>query len=391
MISFKPTDDELAFSELARDFAFEHIRTASRQTEKDRYVSPVMINKLQDLGFMNMELPTSYRGLELPLISQVQILEDLSNGDLATIQGLPGLNEGASFIRSIPDNPILKEFKNSQATETWPTVSLLLNRNSRSKKNLTIKAEENGYLVNGLSVPVKMAERAECIIIAGEDEKGDDIVLWCPKQVWSIETGDYRLGLLASGCARFRFDNMIVSDENIIAKGGQAKMLINGSLSRIRVLEAAKEVGVMAAAVAYAAEYTSQRKAFGVEIAKFQGVSFTVAQMAIKTQAARNLVWRAAIKIDNLESDAIPSSLNALNFSHQAIRFVTDSAVQLLGGHGYVQDHPVEKWMRDAQAQVNLYETEGDLLYLSGEHILLGNERRDHDDILRAVTTSKSS
>ena len=391
MISFKPTDDEFAFSELARNFASGHIRTASRQTEKDRYVSPVIINKLQELGFMNMELPNSWEGLELPLITQVQILEALSNGDLATIQGLPGLNEGASFIRSFPDSLVWKEFKNSQQTENWPTVSLVLNRNSRSKKHLTIKSAENGYLVNGLSVPVKMAEKANCIIIAGEDDKGEDIILWCPKQVWSVETGDYRLGLLASGCARLRFDNMIVSDENIIANGGQAKMLINESLSRIRVLEAAKEVGVMAAAVAYATKYTSQRKAFGVEIAKFQGVSFTVAQMAIKTQAARNLVWRAAIKIDSQEADAIPSSLSALNFAHQAIRFVTDSAVQLLGGHGYVQDHPVEKWMRDAQAQVNLYETEGDLLYLSGEHILLGNEGRNHDDILRAVTTSKSS
>jgi len=82
------------------------------------------------------------------------------------------------------------------------------------------------------------------------------------------------------------------------------------------------------------------------------------------------LVWQAALKVEEDPSDPLGTSLSALYRAHKAMRFVTDSAVQLLGGHGYVQEYPAEKWMRDAQAQTVLYGREKDLLMRRGEQIL---------------------
>jgi acyl-CoA dehydrogenase len=382
MISFQPSDDEIAFVHLAKDFAQEYIRPNARVTEKNRKVSETITRKLHELGFTQLELPESFGGLELPLVSQVQIHEALSWGDVSVVQGVPGINEASSFIRQIPDHSLFHSFK--QQLDSPPTMSLVL--------HLKIASSPNGYVINDTTVPVKMGASAEHLLIAGEDEKGETVLLLLDdSKNWESQTGDYRLGLLASQCARLRFDQVEVPRQQMLAAGDEARKIVKEALARIRVLEAAKEVGTMSAALQYTTEYTAQRKAFGNEIAKFQGVSFTVAQMAIQTQAARHLVLQAAKKIDDQDTDAIPFSLNALNFAHRAIRLVTDSAVQLLGGHGYVQDHPVEKWMRDAEAQVNLFETEEDLLVRSGEYLLLGEERRDNDDILRAHAAPKSS
>lgn len=392
MISFQPTEEESAFVEVAKSFGLEHLRPKARLIEEAGKVPQEICRKLLELGMTTLELSESFGGLELPLVSQVQILEALTNGDLAAVQGLPGINEVASFIRQEPENPLFVSFKKEYLSGNWPTVSLLIHQGN---PKLTIDKNGKGYRLNGTSIPVKMGLAASCLLIAGEDENGEAIILWLENSGetrWDKVPGEYRLGLLASQCARLHFHQLNVSEERVIVRGETASQLMRDSLARIHVLEAAKEVGTMTAALTYATEYTAQRKAFGKEIAKFQGVSFTVAQMALQTQAARNLVWHAAKKLDNQEPDAIQLALSALSFAHRAIRFVTDSAVQLLGGHGYVQEHPVEKWMRDAQAQVNLFEPEGDLLARSGEYLLIGKERRSRqDDLLRNVGTAKSS
>ncbi|WP_251554204.1 acyl-CoA dehydrogenase family protein [Neobacillus muris] len=368
MISFMPNEDEISFVDVAKSFAIEHLRPRSRLIEETGEVPDDMAGKLQELGFTTLELLESFDGLELPLVSQVQVLEALSFGDLAAVQGLPGFNETASFIRANPENPLFVSLKDKR-----PTGSLLVNPFHHS---LTIQTNRNGYRLNGVSIPVKMGEVSTLLIIAGVDENREDVLLLLEKEThqWKSVIGDRRLGLLASKCARLQFDQLEVPEDCVLARGEAARQVTRDALARIRILEAAKEVGTMAAALAYATEYTAGRKAFGQEIAKFQGVSFTAAQMAIQTQGARNLVWHAAKKLDDQEPDAIQASLSALHFAHRAVRFVTDSAVQLLGGHGYVQDHPVEKWMRDAQAQVNLWESETELLVKSGEYLLLGKE-----------------
>ncbi|PTX64794.1 alkylation response protein AidB-like acyl-CoA dehydrogenase [Melghirimyces profundicolus] len=375
MISFQPTEEERAFVDLAKDFAEERIRPMARECEEKRQVSPELVEKINELGFLALELPESWGGLEMPLISQVQILEALSFGDLGVVQGLPGAGEAASLIRLIPEHSVLNVYREAGREGSRPTVAFLHAVDNGTPQGLKVEAEGGGYVLNGTSQPVRLAAFADYLAVSAEDSRGEPLLLWLDKADgrWHAEEGDYRLGLLASGCARIRFDNERVSQNQVLAKGDEAQGMLSKALSRIRVLEAAKEVGLMEAALSYTTGYTAQRKAFGQEIAKFQGVSFALADMAIETQAARHLVWRSATKTDRGESDARDSSFSLLSRVHRSLRFVTDSAVQLLGGHGYVQEFPVEKWMRDAQAQTVLYGREGDLLVRCGEQLL--NER----------------
>lgn len=389
MISFQPTDDELAFLQLAKDFAIEKIRPNAREAEKKKQIGNEIVQKYNELGFNTLELPEMWGGLEMSLISQVQIAETLTAyGDLGILQGLPGVGLASSFIRLEPEHPVLDTIKAKCQKGSCPTVAFFNDSHSR---NLIIEDTGEGYIIRGTTLPIRMADSAEYLLLAGIDSNNLPVILWLEntsEQQWETNKGDYRLGLLAAGLSRIQFEDFKVNKDQIIQVGEQALKVLEKAIGRMRVIEAAKEVGTMVAALSYATEYSAIRKAFGQEIAKFQGVSFTMAQMAIQTQAVRNLVWYAAKAMDDHKEDAILLSLSSLQSAHRSLLFVTDSAVQLLGGHGYVQEHPVEKWMRDAQAQVNLVESTSQLLASCGDYILLDQEGRNHHDFVRTVTTS---
>lgn len=371
MISFQPTDEEKEFSNVAAKVAADKIRPTAHACEQERSVTTEINEELAELGFLNLELPESNGGLELPLVTQAQIMTALSYGELGTVQGLRGANDAASFARTTKHEQLQNKL-NGEQTTAFLDVS---NVNVSLGDQLQISKQSNGYSMNGISHPVRNAQVAENIIVAGKDVDGEAVVLFLDQQAgWEIADADIRLGLLAAGIGRFSFGQTVVDGDNILASGEEAENWIQAAKSRIYILQAAKEVGLMQAALDYATAYTAERNAFGQSIAGFQGVSFRIAKMAIETRIANHLMSEAAARTDKGEADAWQYALQAVNRAHQAVRYVTDSAVQLLGGHGFIQEYPVEKWARDALAQVTLYGREKDFLLQRGDEILQGDK-----------------
>ncbi|WP_077328161.1 acyl-CoA dehydrogenase family protein [Virgibacillus siamensis] len=375
MISFRPTEDEKAFTEVAKDFAKDKIRPMARECENNRIVDQKLVDVTAELGFLSLELPEYSGGLELPLITQVQILQALSYGDLDIVQGFPGAGDAASIIRIQRNNPVF----NADTLDLTgnPTVAFIdiENANEPWGEKLEIRYDGDGYILDGTSLPVRMASFAQYVLVAAQDNRGVPVILWLNNaDSWIVEKGDYRLGLLASGLGRISFDSVKITGKHVLAEEEAADEILRQVRSRIRILQAAKEVGLMEAALDYATEYTAERKAFGQEIAKFQGVSFRVAAMAMETRIANHFVREAAVKADKYGIEAEGEALRALFRAHRAVRYVTDSTVQLLGGHGFVQDFPAEKWMRDAQAQVALYGREKYFLEQRGEQLIAGKK-----------------
>src|SRR5699024_6867408 len=133
--------------------------------------------------------------------------------------------------------------------------------------SLSIRPGNSGYQLHGTSLPVRLASSAEYLVIAATDTEGEQVLLWLDKgSRWEVEEGDYRLGLLASGIARLTVNQIDVAKRHILAKGEKATELITQIQTRLQILHAAKEVGLMEAALHYATEYTAERKAFDQEI-----------------------------------------------------------------------------------------------------------------------------
>lgn len=350
MISFQPTADDIAFVDVAKKFATNTLRPMMREVESKKVVPNSIIKELRELGFLQMEEPEEMGGLALSMTTQVQIQRALATGDLAMIQGLPGLNDSASLFRVMGDYVGFNSSENE-----LPTIAYISAAKESPLPSLTLKHN----VLSGISLPIRGAKIATHFLIAVKNEVGKTILLLLPNEVIKgTVIGESRLGLSAANIGSITFEETALNDKHIVAVGDEADNIIQEAEARIQVLQAAKQVGLMEAACHYATEYTATRKAFGQEIAKFQAVSFRVAKMVTEKRVTNHFVLEAAQALDERQEDAVQKAKKTIFQAHKAVKYVTDSAVQLLGGHGFVQDYPVEKWMRDAQAQVMLYENE---------------------------------
>src|SRR5699024_1512502 len=275
-----------------------------------------------------------------------------------------------SLLRIVEENEINEDIL--QAFHKEGCTVAFVDETNISNEQLTLTKNESVYLLNGITIPVRLANVATNIVLATVDERDEVLLLSLDKELtsWARLQEDYYLGLQEAQIARFSFDQQSIAGTQIIAKGEEAKRIVRGMQSRVYLLQAAKQLGIMQAAVDYVTEHTAHRQAFGQTIAKFQGVSFRVSQMVIETNVVKNLIWQAASAVDEGEEEAHSLVLSAIHRAHKGVQYVTDSAVQLLGGHGFVQDYPVEKWMRDAQAQVLLYGNEQMFLNQRGHELI---------------------
>ncbi len=154
------------------------------------------------------------------------------------------------------------------------------------------------------------------------------------------------MGLKGLATYEVKLENCRVGGESRL--GGDHGVNFTRIVSQSRVATAAMAVGVAHAAFEYAKAYAKERRAFGVPIATKQAIAFMLAEMAIEIDATRLLVWEAAACLDRGE-DALTESYQARNYAAQSSLMVTDNAVQILGGHGYIREHPVEMFLRNAR------------------------------------------
>ena len=196
-----------------------------------------------------------------------------------------------------------------------------------------------------------VADAAAILVFAASNPEGgvagvDGFIV--PREASGLTISGREQNMGIKGLATFGLtlqDCRIEADARL---GGEQGINFVRLLSESRVAIAAMAVGVARAAYEYACEYAKERKAFGVAIATKQAIAFMLAEMAIEVDAARLLVWEAASRLDKGE-DGLKESYQARNYAAQAALTVTDNAVQVLGGHGYIREHPVELWLRNAR------------------------------------------
>ena len=159
------------------------------------------------------------------------------------------------------------------------------------------------------------------------------------------------MGLRASPTGEVVFNDVRVPASHRIGAEGDGFKIAMHTLDRSRPTIGAQAVGIAQGAIDYAAQYMTQRRAFGSPISDLQGLRFMLADMAIRTEAARALVYRACAAIDDGDPDHNLSYLTAAakSFASDTAMSVTVDAVQLLGGYGFTKDFPVERFMRDAK------------------------------------------
>jgi alkylation response protein AidB-like acyl-CoA dehydrogenase len=358
MIGFAPNDEQKMIRETVAAFALEEIRPAARPADESGAIPPELIAKAWDLGLVQGAIPEAFGGYgdARSAVTGAIVAEELAFGDLAiALHVLAPRLLAFPLIEAGTEEQKGRHLK-ALATDhfTAATAALIEPRFDFDPSAMATMVRRDGasYILDGAKCYVPLARDAATILVyaAARSEQGfagvDAFLL--PRDTPGLSISDREKNMGIKGLATFELvlqDCRVATDAKL---GGEAGINFVRLLSESRVALAAMAVGVARAAFEYARAYAKERKAFGVPIATKQAIAFMLAEMAIEIDATRLLVWEAASRLDKGE-DALKESSQARNYAAQASLMVADNAVQVLGGHGYIRDHPVEMWLRDAR------------------------------------------
>jgi alkylation response protein AidB-like acyl-CoA dehydrogenase len=211
------------------------------------------------------------------------------------------------------------------------------------------------YVINGSKVFITHGGLADTLVVFARTDgeagaKGiSAFVLEKESSPWETLKLEHKLGIRGSPTALLGFTDVKVPAANRLGEEGQGFKIALGVLDRSRPGIGAQALGIAEGAFDYALNYAKERHQFGQAIAAFQGLQFMLADMATQIEAARQLVFLAASKVDSAAPDLTKIAAMAKMFASDMAMQVTTDAVQILGGYGYIQDYPVERMMRDAK------------------------------------------
>jgi alkylation response protein AidB-like acyl-CoA dehydrogenase len=363
MLHFSPTEEQEEIRHLARSIALEQLRTQARTSERNGDISPSLTQILTQTG-LTTPFPEAYGGSgAIEAITYALITEELGYGDSSLALNISGSLMGPLTVAlagtSQQQEQYIPPFCAPGAGHTQRGSFAFAERTggySLADIKATARREGDTYILNGTKRNVihgsQSNPRIALFRLEGREGPASLCAFILPDHLAGLQiTQDSeKLGLIAAPSASYIFTNAIVPASALLGEVGQSGVIRAATLSMI--LRAAIACGTARAALEYASAYAKERIAFGRPIVSYQGIAFILAEMAMKLDATRLLLWNAAV---NWDGDVDPDILlrDAQAAQQQALiigKAATIDAVQVLGGAGFLQDHPVEMWMRNTAA-----------------------------------------
>ncbi len=354
MYSFEPSDEQKMLMDAISRYATHDLRPAAHEAEESGEMAGKLVNKGWELGILQASIPEAYGGFgERSAVTGVLAAEELAFGDLAgafTV-GTPGLFALPILLAGSEEQK--KQYLPKIIAGDWRPYTAALAEYSfgfdPGNLRTTANADGRDYVINGEKAFVPFAKDAEAVLVyANLDGKTQGFIL--SKGVEGLSVLDEReklMSLNALPLYRVKLDNVELTASDRL--GGAAGHDFEPLLASMQLAQAASALGVARAAFEYSRDYAKEREAFGVKIAQKQAIAFMLAEMRTEMEAIRLLTWEAAWKIDNGREDAFNEAYLASIGAMDMAMMVTDRAVQILGGHGYIREHPVEMWMRNGR------------------------------------------
>jgi len=357
-MEFKLTEEMEDIRKLAKDFAEKKLLPTVKDRDENEIFDREIFNQMGKLGLMGIPYAEKYNGCGLDFISFAIACEEISRVDPSTGIGF----EVHTSLCSWPINQYGTEDQKSKylsklTTGEWLGAFGLTEPNAGTDAlNGATTAVKQGdeYILNGTKIFNTNGGEAEVeIIFAATDktkgakgmsafivEKGTPGLSFGKKEV--------KMGIRASVQREVILQDVHVPAANLLGKEGEGFKIAMQTLDGGRVGVAAQALGIAEGAYEHAVKYSKERVQFGKPISKQQAVAFRLADMKLKIEAARWLVYKAAYDMSNNISHSVSAAM-AKKFASDIAMEVTTDAVQVFGGYGFTREYPVERYMRDAK------------------------------------------
>ncbi|MBB3036244.1 acyl-CoA dehydrogenase family protein [Hoyosella altamirensis] len=357
------TDDQKKFRQYAREFLDSAVVPYRAEWDRVESVDTSIIPKLGEMGFFGLTIPEEYGGLGGDYITYCIGMEELGRADSA-VRGIVSVSMGLvgkSILEYGTEEQKLDWLSRIATGESLACFGLTEPDTGSDAGNLKTKAVRDGdeYVLTGQKMFITNGTWADvCLVFArtgGPGPKGVSAFL-VPTDRPGFEAREIKgkLGLRGQATAEIYLTDVRVPAANRLGEEGTGFSIAMKSLDKGRVSVGAGCVGIIQGCLDAAVGYATQRQQFGRPLASFQLVQDMIADISIELDAARLLVYRAASLIERGEEFSVAAS-KAKYFASEAAVRAANLAIQVLGGYGYVDEYPVQKYMRDARV-MTLYE-----------------------------------
>ena len=357
-MNFEYSETQKMVADAAKEFALQFIKPNIMDWDERQFFPVDVFKKAGELGFMGVLVPEELGGSGLGYHEYIAIIEEISKVD-------PSIGLSIAAHNSLCTNHIL-QFGNEEQKKKWiPQLASaemigawgLTEHNTGSDAggmNTTAVKDGDYYVLNGAKNFITHGKSGDiAVVIARTGEKGDSrgmsaFVVERGTKGFSAGKKEDKLGMRASETAELVFDNCRVPAENLLGKVGEGFIQSMKILDGGRISIGALSLGIAKGAADAAITYSKEREQFGKPISKFQGISFKLADMATKIEAAELMLHKAAFLKNNDQKVTKIGAMSKMYASEICVEVAND-AVQIHGGYGYTKDYPVEKFYRDSK------------------------------------------
>ena len=357
MIDFSLTGDQKRLLELARDFSAKEIEPVALEYDRDGTYPEAILKKANELGLMYTNIPEEYGGSGMDYVTHYIVTEALNYDccGIGQMIGIPHLSTGAILLGGKHKQ---KEKFLGRMTKSYRSACFCLTEPDAGSDVGAMRtvAEKRGdkYIVNGSKCYITNGGYADllCLFATTNRDLGNKGVCCfaVPRDTPGLSVGrvEDKMGHRALNVAELVFENLELSEENLIGEEGEGFMLAMKALDRGRVNVGAVSTSISQKAFDEAVNWAKERKQFGQPIGNFQAIHFMLADMNALLMASRAMYLQAGWMVDQ-EMQFSVEAATAKCFASDAAMKITTDAVQILGGSGYMKGALVEKLMRDAK------------------------------------------
>lgn len=347
------------FNDLLDEFVEKEVKPLAKEIDEEERFPVETVNKMAKLGMLGIIVPTQYGGVGGDYNTYITTVRKLSSACATTGVILSGhMSLCVAPILEFGTEDQKQRYLPKLASGEWLGAFGLTEAGAGTDaagQQTTAVDMGDHYLLNGNKIFITNAGYANVYIIMAMTDKSlgtrgiSAFIVDADSEGFSVGKKEEKMGIRGSSTCELIFKDVRVPKENLLGKLGEGFKIAMKTLDGGRIGIAAQALGIAEGALEESIAYTKQRKQFGKPISAFQNTQFTLAEMKVRCEASRLLVYQAVEAKQNKAKDLSVKSAMAKLYAAETASYVTNRAVQLFGGYGYTREYPVERMMRDAK------------------------------------------
>ena len=378
-MDFELNSDQKHYRDLAKSFSDKELKPNAGEWDKEAFFPKETLMKAGELGFLSLYVDTNLGGMGLGRLDASIVFEQLAQGCTSTTAFMTIHNMAIWMVSKFGSEELKTEwFPQLSSGEKLASYCLTEPGSGSDSASLRTTAKKDGdnFILNGSKAFISGSGATDCLVLMARTGDSGAKGISCfliPADLPGIEYGknEPKMGWKNQPTRLVSLSDVKVSKKNLVGEEGNGFKIAMQGLDGGRINIATCSIGTAQSALEEAQNYMNQREQFGKKISEFQAMQFKIADMVTELIAARTMTRLAASKVDKNDSEATIYSAMAKRFATDVGFNVCNEALQIFGGYGYIQEYPLERYVRDVRVHQILEGTNEIMKMIIGRRMIM--------------------